>query len=110
MTGSRGSGNDVRGVSAALADALAALAVLPRLALLEGRLTVQRSQDFELGYEKKLRDTTFDLTLYRETVTNAAMTISSPDDFFPADDVLPDISSKSSVCNPGGSQPLGYHP
>jgi len=108
ITASRGSGNDVRGDSAALADDLAALSILPRLALLDGRTTIQRSQDFELGYEKKLRDTTFDLTLYRENVTNAAMTIAVPDDFFPVGDVLPDISSKSSVFNAGSFRRLGY--
>jgi hypothetical protein len=108
ITGSRGPGNDVRGDSAALADDLAALSMLPRLALLDGRTTIQRSQDFELGYEKRLRDTTFDLTLYRETVTNAAMTISAPDEFFPVGDVLPDISSKSSVLNAGSFKRLGY--
>src|SRR5258708_36361246 len=70
MAGGQGSGNDARGDSAALADDLVALSILPRLALLDGRTTVQRSQDFELGYEKKLHDTTFDLTLYRENVTN----------------------------------------
>jgi hypothetical protein len=100
--------NDVRGDSAALADDLVALSMLPRLALLDGRTTVQRAQDFELGYEKKLRDTTFDVTLYRENVTNAAITISGPDDFFPLGDMLPDISSKSSVFNAGSFRRLGY--
>jgi len=103
-----GNGNDIRGDPAALADDLVALSILPRLALLDGRTTIQRSQDFELGYEKKVRDTTFDLTLYREHVTNAAMTISAPGDFFPVGDVLPDISSKSSVLNAGSFRRLGY--
>jgi len=108
IAGNHAAGNDVRGDSAALADDLAALSMLPRLALLDGRTTIQRSQDFELGYEKRLRDTTFDLTLYRENVTNAAMTISAPDEFFPVGDVLPDISSKSSVFNAGSFRRLGY--
>jgi hypothetical protein len=108
IAGNRAAGNDVRGDSAALADDLVALSMLPRLALLDGRTTIQRSQDFELGYEKRLRDTTFDLTLYRENVTNAAMTISAPDEFFPVGDVLPDISSKSSVFNAGSFRRLGY--
>jgi hypothetical protein len=108
IIGSHVAGSDVRGDSAALADDLVALSMLPRLALLDGRTTIQRSQDFELGYEKRLRDTTFDLTLYRENVTNAAMTISAPEDFFPVGDVLPDISSKSSVFNAGSFRRLGY--
>jgi hypothetical protein len=99
---------EVRHDAASLANNLAALSVLPRLSLLDGRVTVQRSQDFELAYEKKLNTTTFDLTGYRESVSNLAMTISAPDDLFAAGDVLPDISSKSSVLNAGSFQRFGY--
>ena len=100
----------VRGDQAALAEDLAALSVLPRLSLLNGRAAVQRSQDFELGYEKKLRSTIFNLTGYRETVTNAAMTIAapSPGDAFAIGDVLPDISDKSSILNVGSFQRTGF--
>jgi carboxypeptidase family protein len=98
----------IPGESTALAENLAALAVLPRLSLLDGRATIQRSQDFELGYEKKINGTTFDLTGYRESVTNAAMTIATDDDVFPAGDILPDISSRSSILNVGSYQRYGY--
>jgi len=92
---------------AALGSQLAALSLLPRLSLLDGRTTVQRSQDFELGYEKKIGSTTVNLTAYREAVTNAAMTIVAPDEF-DAGEILPDISSKSSILNAGSYQRLGY--
>jgi TonB dependent receptor len=108
LAGDRGNNRELRGNDAALAGDLAALSVLPRLSLLDGRSTVQRSQDYELGYEKKVNSTTFDVTGYRESVTNLAMTISAPDDFFAAGDVLPDISSKSSVLNAGSYQRFGY--
>jgi len=94
--------------TAALAENLAALSILPRLSLLDGRTTIQRSQDFELGYEKKVRSTTFDLTGYRENVSNAAMTIVAPDDVFAPGDILPDISSRSSILNAGSFQRFGY--
>src|SRR5690242_21872727 len=68
----------VRGDQTALAEDLAALSILPRLSLLNGRAVVQRSQDLEIGYEKKLRATIFNLTAYRETVANSAMTIAAP--------------------------------
>jgi hypothetical protein len=96
------------GEVAALSENLAALSILPRLSFLDGRTTVQRSQDFELGYEKKIHSTTVDLTGYHETVTNAAMTIAGADEVFATGDVMPDISSKSSVLNAGSFQRIGY--
>ena len=39
--------------SEALAQDLAALSVLPRLSLLDGRAAIQRTQDIEIGYEKQ---------------------------------------------------------
>ena len=105
----RGNETYVRGDQTALAEDLAALSVLPRLSLLNGRGAVERSQDFEIGYEKKLRSTIFNLTGYRETVTNASMTIAAPaGDAFALGDVLPDISSKSSILNIGSFQRTGF--
>ena len=52
------------GDSEALAQDLAALAVLPRLSLLDGHAAIQRSQDVEIGYEKRIRATTLNLTGY----------------------------------------------
>jgi len=99
----------VRGDQTALAEDLAALSILPRLSLLNGRAVVQRSQDLEIGYEKKLRATIFNLTAYRETVANAAMTIAAPfGDAFAIGDVLPDISDKSSILNVGSFQRTGF--
>ena len=99
----------VPGDQAVLAEDLAALSILPRLSLLNGRTAVQRSQDFEMGYEKKLRATIFNLTGYRETVTNAAMTIAAPStDAFAIGDVLPDISDKSSILNIGSFRRTGF--
>ena len=62
------------GDTAALAQDLAALSLLPRVSLLDGRAAVQRTQDLEIGYEKKFASTTINFTGYRENVTNAAMT------------------------------------
>ncbi|HLK21861.1 MAG TPA: hypothetical protein VKT81_23090, partial [Bryobacteraceae bacterium] len=93
---------------AALANDLAALSVLPRLSLIEGRAAVQHSQDFEIGYEKKLKSTTFDVTGYHESITNLAMTVSAPGELFSPADLLPDISSKSSVLDAGSFQRFGY--
>ena len=102
------SGEHVRGDSDSLAQDLAALALLPRISLLDGRAAVQRSRNLEVGYEKKFQKTTVGLTGYHETVTNAAMTLVAPDGLFAAGDVLPDISSQSSVLDAGSFQRAGF--
>lgn len=96
------------GEAAALAQDLAALSILPRVSLLDGRSEVQRTQDMEIGYEKKFGDTTFNFTGYHETITNAAMTMVSPEGLFAVGDVLPDISSNSSILDAGSIQRAGF--
>jgi hypothetical protein len=107
------------GDSEALAQDLAALAVLPRLSLLDGHAALQRSQDIEIGYEKKVHDTTLNLSAYRERVSNDAMTVVAPAGAFAPGDLLPDISSQNSIFDAGSyhrtglaasvSQALGDH-
>jgi len=99
---------DGQGDTAALAQDLAALALLPRVSLLNGQANVQRTQDLELGFQKRFRSTTIDFTGYRENVTNAAMTILAPDDAFAIGDVLPDISFRSSILDAGSYQRSGF--
>jgi hypothetical protein len=105
---SQDSEGPTRGESEALAQDLAALAVLPRLSLLDGHAAIQRTQDFEIGYEKKIRDTTMNLTGYSERVNNAAMTVVAPDGAFAPGDLLPDVSSQNSVLDAGSYQRMGF--
>ena len=105
-----GHGNQSDGVSddAALAHDVAALSLLPRISLLNGRAALQRSQNIEIGLEKRLSSTIFNASVYREDVTNAAMTIVAPDGAFAAADLLPDISSRSSIVDAGSYQRTGF--
>ena len=91
-----------------LAQDLAALAVLPRLSLLDGHAAIQRSQDFEVGYEKKIGGTTMNLTGYSERVSNAAMIVVAPEGAFGAGDLLPDISSQNSILDAGTYHRMGF--
>jgi hypothetical protein len=97
-----------RGDSEALAQDLAALAVLPRLSLLDGHAAVQRSRDVEIGYEKKIHATTLNITGYSERVSNAAMIVVAPESAFAAGDLLPDISSQNSILDAGTFHRLGF--
>src|SRR5258708_1533323 len=91
-----------------LSENLAALALAPRVSMFDGKIKVQRTQNFELGYEKIAGSRTFDVSVYREIVSNGALTMAAPDGLFAAGDVLPDISSNSSILNIGGSERYGY--
>jgi hypothetical protein len=98
----------VPGDSEALAQDLTALSTLPRLSLLDGHAAIQWSQDAEIGYEKKIRATTFNLSAYHERVNNAAMTVVAPDGAFAPGDLLPDISSQNSVFDAGSYHRSGF--
>jgi hypothetical protein len=94
--------------SESLAQDLAALAVLPRLSLLDGHAAIQRSQDFEIGYEKEIGANKLNISGYSERVSNAAMTVVAPEGAFTPGDLLPDISSQNSVLDAGTFHRLGF--
>jgi hypothetical protein len=85
-----------------------ALAVLPRVSLRGGRALVQRSQNMEIGYEVEVGSRTYSVAAYRETVGNGALTMSTPDGFYLPGDLLPELSSSSSVFNIGGYSRTGF--
>ncbi|HEX5323502.1 MAG TPA: carboxypeptidase-like regulatory domain-containing protein, partial [Capsulimonadaceae bacterium] len=96
------------GDAEALAQDLAALAVLPRLSLLDGHAAIQRSQNAEIGYEKKIHDSTINLSAYHERVANNAMTVVAPGGAFAPGDLLPDISSRNSIFDSGSYHRTGF--
>jgi hypothetical protein len=90
---------------------VAALAMIPRFSLLEGSTKIQSGQNFELGASRALGSREIRVTAYRESVKNAALTVSlpsaGPGDPFAAD-ILPDLFSDTSVLNAGDYHTLGY--
>jgi len=85
-----------------------ALAVLPRVSLRAGQALVQRTQNLEIGYEIQAGSRTVSLAAYRESVGNGALTMSTPDGFYMTGDLLPELSSSSSVFNIGQYERYGY--
>ncbi len=79
---------------------IAALGVFPRMSLLNGASKIQRGQEYEIVYSHKSGSRVYSASIYRQEITNAAITMSSPAGFFTAD-VLPDVFSGSSVFNAG---------
>ena len=87
---------------------LAALGSLPRLSLRDGRAEVQRTRNFEIGYQKRSGSRVFGLAGYSERVSNAAATMSGPARMFAPGDVLPDISTSTNVVNLGSYSGIGF--
>lgn len=92
-----------------LQNDMAALSVLPRVSLRNGKAQVQRTENMEAGYSIRLGSRTYSVGAYHEFVRNAALTLSTPDNFaFYSGDLLPELSSSSSVFNIGNYRRYGY--
>jgi hypothetical protein len=99
--GERSSESDLR-------NDLNALALFPRISVRDSHMQVQQSQNYEIGYKRTSGSRTYTAAVFRENISNAALTIAGADGLFPAGDVLPDLFTTSSVFNAGGYQSLGY--
>lgn len=85
-----------------------ALAVLPRVSLRGGHALVQRSQNMEIGYEIEVGGRTYSLAAFREIVGNGALTMSTPHGFSLPGELLPELSSNTSVFNIGRYSRTGF--
>jgi hypothetical protein len=84
------------------------LALFPLLSLRASRAEVQRGQDVEAGYSRTVGSRKFTVGAYHESVSNLALTISSPDGFLPLGDVLPDFYSGTAMFDAGNFSSMGY--
>lgn len=96
------------GASGDLDQDLATLALLPQVSLSDGHVAVERTQNFEIGYERVEGSRTYSLGAYQENVSNAAFMLSSAPGFLPAGDLLPDLGSNSTIFNLGSYHRTGY--
>jgi hypothetical protein len=96
------------GLDGGLQRDLSSLSMFPRISLLAGRAKVQRGEDFELAYKHKAGSREYEVSAYREVVSNAALTMVSPEGLYAGGDVLPDLFSGNSIFNAGNYQSNGY--
>jgi len=87
---------------------LTALAGMPTLSVSDSHLTVERTQNMEIGYERVAGSRTYSLAAYDESVSNASFMLSGPSDFISAADLLPDLGSRSNIFNIGSFHRTGY--
>lgn len=84
------------------------LALFPKISMLNGQSRVQRGQEYEIGYTRKVGSRTYQVSAYRESVSNLALSMVSPSDFFAGTDVLPDLFSGNSIFNAGNFESTGF--
>ena len=87
---------------------LASLGMFPRLTLAGGSTRIQRTENYELGYHKVMGSRTVAMAIYRENIRNGALTLAGAEGLVPTGELLPDLTSRSSVFNIGGYQRMGY--
>ena len=91
------------------AEALVGLRAFPRISLQDGQARLQRSTNFEAGYRLNLGLTRFDVSAYRERLSNQAFVLAGDTSAIRPSDLLPDLaSSSSSVFNFGSFTSTGY--
>ena len=87
---------------------LGTLGLFPRISLLGARPKIQRGEEYELTYSLKARSRIYQLSAYRESVTNAALSLVAPAGMYSGGDILPDLFSGNSIFNAGNYQSVGY--
>ena len=95
---------------AALQQNLDTLGLFPRLSLNNGRAKIQRADDYEVAVTRHAGSRSLRLSLYRERLDDAAITMVAPAGMFAGSgDVLPDLFSDSSIFNAGNFDNMGYN-
>ncbi len=84
------------------------LGMFPRISLLAGRPKIQRGENFELSYTRKVGSRTYQVSTYRESVSNAALSLVAPAGMYTSGDILPDLFTGTSTFNAGNYQSSGY--
>ncbi|MBZ5575402.1 MAG: carboxypeptidase-like regulatory domain-containing protein [Acidobacteriia bacterium] len=90
-----------------LQHSLSTLGLFPRLSLVGGQPRMQRGDEYELSYSRTVGSRVYQLSAYREAVTNAALSLIAPDALF-GGDLLPDLFGGDAIFNAGNYQTTGY--
>jgi hypothetical protein len=69
---------------------------------------VQQTQNLEIGYQKRSGSRVYGLDGFSEKVSNATATMAGPAGTFAPGDVLPDISTSTTVVNVGAYSRVGF--
>ena len=82
--------------------------LFPRLSLLNGRARIQQGDELELTYARKVGSRRFEVSAYRESVSNAALSIIAPESMYANGGLLPDLFTGNGIFNAGDYRSSGY--
>jgi hypothetical protein len=91
-----------------LQNDLNTLGLIPRISAREGQARIQRGAEYELAYARKLGSRRYAASVYREVVTDAALSMVAPAGLYSGGDVLPDMFTGNSIFNAGDYRSTGY--
>jgi hypothetical protein len=97
-----------KGNDADLQQDLSTLGMFPRISLRDARARIQRGENFELTYSRKVGSRTYQVSAYRESVTNAALSLVAPAGMYTGGDILPNLFTGTSTFNVGDYRGTGY--
>jgi hypothetical protein len=84
------------------------LGLFPRLSMRGGRPKIQRGEDYEIAYSRRLGSRTMSVAAYHEVIRNAALSMVAPQGMFEGGDILPDLFTGNSTFNIGDHQNSGF--
>jgi len=84
------------------------LALFPRMSMRSGRPRIQRGENYEIAYSRRLDSRVFSISAYHETIRNAALSMVAPQGMVDSGDILPDLFTGNSVFNIGDHQNSGF--
>jgi hypothetical protein len=87
---------------------LSTLGMFPRISVRDGRPRIQRGENFELTYTRQMASRTYQASAYRESVSNAALSLVAPAGMYTSGDILPDLFTGMSTFNAGNFSGSGY--
>jgi len=88
---------------------LNALGLFPRISVANAQTKVQRGEEYEATYSRKVGSRTFSATVDHESITNSAISVLGPVGGEAGVDILPDVFSNASILNAGNFQSWGYN-
>ena len=84
------------------------LAMFPRISLRDTHPKIQRGEEYEVAYSRKVGSRVYGVSAYHEAVTNAAVSMVAPPGLYSGGDLLPDLFSGNSTFDAGNYQSSGY--
>jgi hypothetical protein len=91
-----------------LTDTVNTLARVPQLSSRDGRLELQRTQNYEIGYQRTSESRTYAVSAFHENVSNGRINVAGDVSALNSGDLLSDGTSETSTYNVGNYQRQGY--